>query len=154
MNCYVQAGNIPSEKDVWSPTYHLKYSGIRNENDQISSKVEILRKFIENGKLSRQANFERYVDQLFVMLIDGEAAKDKMTPEQFSMNIEKFQYVTKADDEEDDEKDKEVKEMKKMMEIEMNSPIKENETRSARIEDVKEDVRRPPQYPLTGKCNI
>lgn len=144
------ATKIPSENDIWSPNYHLQFTATNEVKDELITKVRILRKFIEVGKLSRQANFERYADQLFTFLINTESditGKSKLTPSEFVTKLEKFQYITndKDDDEEDDE---------------MNSSnmdkFTEKEARNEKIirkdRKITQDTRRKPMYPLTGKC--
>lgn len=138
------ASKIPSENDIWSPNYHLQFTASNEVKDDLMTKVRILRKFIEIGKLSRQANFERYADQLFAFLINTESdttGKSNMTPEEFETKLENFQYVTteKDEDEEDDE-------------INSADMDKFNEKETRKYRKVTQDTRRKPKYPLTGKC--
>lgn len=137
----VQARNFPTANDVWTPSYYTKFSGIRDENDDLALKVEIIRKFIENGKLSRQANFENYADQLFTKLINSEIENVKITPEEFSKSIENFQFDTSNDDEDDDEDEN-------MKIRNLIQPTRESRQQPADTGN----QRRPPKYQLNGKC--
>lgn len=136
---------MPSLDDVWSPNYHLNHISTvdsTTDNDLII-KIGIIKEFIDAGKLSRQANFEKYGSQLFSYLIKTETemtGKSKLTPAEFKKKLENFQYETKGEKDESDEE---------MIPAEVDK-FTEPQTRKNRADW--NNMRQPLVFPITDKC--